>query len=72
MRNLNKQEMAEWRNNTTTQEFLRRIHERALEAADILVTDPGANPVWDARLGGMIKAYREVLDFTHDPIETED
>jgi hypothetical protein len=58
--------------NPTTKEVWRRIKERINEASDILSVNAGLQVLDDRYMAGMIRAYREILDLTHDEDDVVD
>lgn len=65
--------MFEWLEmNPTTKEVWRRIKERITEASDILSVNAGLQVLDDRYMAGMIRAYREILDLTHDEDDVVD
>jgi hypothetical protein len=58
--------------NSTTKEVRRRIQERINEALEILSYTAGSQPLEDKFVTGMISAFREVLDLSHDEDDVVD
>ena len=58
--------------NPTTKEVWRRIKERIDEASGILSVNAGLQALDDRYMAGMIRAYREILDLTHDEDDVVD
>lgn len=58
--------------NPTTKEVRRRIQERINEASEILSYSAGNVPAEDKFLTGMIRAFREILELSHDEDDVVD
>ena len=71
MKYLSKQEMADWRHQETTTEVINRLETRIAEALELLAAAPGVDPINDARIGGVIRGYRDVLELTEGDDEDE-
>jgi hypothetical protein len=66
MRTLSPSELQGWLDDPTTIEVRRRVVTRISEAQEILSESPGRDPITDSMIGGMIRAFREVLDIEAD------
>ena len=58
-----------WKSDPVTKAFFQAAQERVEEAKDVLSVEAGLNPVQDNTLRGLIKAYREMQDFSVEYIE---
>lgn len=53
----------EWKSQPVTQDFYEACLERIEEAKELLAVSAGIDPDQDNLVRGIIKAYREMLDF---------
>jgi hypothetical protein len=59
---IDKEEARAWRENPTTREILNRIGHRLDNLTEFLQEHAGETPVTDARVSGMIRGYKDVLE----------
>lgn len=66
---ISKSDFDNWKADPVTKAFFQAAQERVEEAKDVLSVEAGLNPVQDNTLRGLIKAYREMQDFSVEYIE---
>ena len=66
---ISKSDFDNWKADPVTKAFFQAAQERVEEAKDVLSVEAGLNPVQDNALRGLIKAYREMQDFSVEYIE---
>ena len=66
---ISKSDFDNWKSDPVNKAFFQAAQERVEEAKDVLSVEAGLNPVQDNTLRGLIKAYREMQDFSVEYIE---
>jgi hypothetical protein len=59
---ISKDDASQWRSNPVTREVLTRIELRLENLTEFLQEHAGETPVTDARVSGMIRGYKDVLE----------
>jgi len=66
MESVSREEFAQWRESSVTQEVFHIIRNRIEDAKEILSVQAGLEPDQDRLLVGMIKALQEVLEISYE------
>ena len=69
---INQSDSNEWKTQPVTRAFFLAAQERVEECKDVLSYSAGAEPLQDSMLVGLIRAYREMMEFRVEDASNDD